>query len=104
MSREASLARSVTPFRYSVTSATCESGLAGLRSSESSTSMPGEVGHLLGHLLEPLLDALAKLVGDRAVAALDLDLHGGTSLVVVLAPDGGVSDRLSSAVGASVRR
>src|SRR5829696_8476375 len=36
----------------------------------------GQLAHLLAHLLEAPLDALAQLIGDLKVASLDLDPHG----------------------------
>src|SRR3954453_23600341 len=36
----------------------------------------GQVRDLVGHLAEPLLHVLPKLVVDRGVAAFDVDLHG----------------------------
>ena len=76
MSRARSLARSVAPLRCRVASATCGSGIAGFVSSEKLDLAGGELGHLPGDLLEPLLDVLAQLIGDGHVPALDLDLHG----------------------------
>ena len=75
-SREASLARSVTPLRCRVASATWFSGLAGLRSLADLDLEHRQLAHLLGDLLEAARDVLAQLVGDRKVAPLDLDLHG----------------------------
>src|SRR5919108_589373 len=39
----------------------------------------GEVGNLLAHLGEALLNVLPQLVADGAVAALDVDLHRQSS-------------------------
>ena len=75
-SREASRARSVTPLRCSVASATWLSGLAGLRSSQSSTSRTASGLTCFATFSKRRVDALAQLVGDRKVASLDLDLHG----------------------------
>ena len=79
MSRDASRARSVTPLRWIVASAISRIGFAGLRSRLSSTSHHALPFTCLVDLRQPSLDLLAKLVGDRDVAALDLDLHGETS-------------------------
>ena len=79
ISREASCARSVTPLRCSVTSATWQSAIAGLRSSIELDLELGQLGHLLGHLAEALLDVLPHVIRDGDVSTLDLDPHRSTS-------------------------
>ena len=75
ISGEQSRARSVTPFRYSVASATCLSATRGLRSLKISTSRRARSETCRATLRRRRSSVRAKLVGDRDVATLDVDLH-----------------------------
>ena len=75
ISGEASRARSVLPFTWSVASTIWLSRIAGLRSSLSSTSSVASSETWRPSPGEALGDGVSQLVGDLQVAPPDLDPH-----------------------------